>query len=75
MKEHRIMIIRSRPDLMNAGPFEDFWSRFVKVIDAADEAKAEDDKSLEFANNSEWLRKTKMEDLKNWMREASKGGD
>jgi len=68
------MIIRSRPDLMNSSSFEDFWRKFVNVIDAADEAKADDDKSLEFANNTEWLKRTKMEDLKNWMREASNGG-
>jgi hypothetical protein len=68
------MIIRSRPDLMYSGSFEDFWRKFVNVIDAADEAKADDDKSLEFANNTEWLKRTKMEDLKNWMREASNGG-
>lgn len=74
MKGRKIMIIRSRPDLVNAGSFEDFWSRFVNVIDAADEAKADDDKSLEFANNTEWLKRTKMEDLRNWMREASNGG-
>jgi len=67
------MKIRSRPDLMT-GSFEDFWSRFVRVIDAADEAKADDDKSLEFANNTEWLKRTKMEDLKNWMHEALNGG-
>jgi len=69
----RSKTIHSRPGLMKVEPFEDFWNRFLCLIDADDKNKDADRKSLQLENNQEWLQKTNTQDLKKWMLEASKG--